>query len=151
MEIVVKKFNELLLEELYELLRLRAEVFVVEQNCVYQDLDNVDQEAYHVYLQDEGKIVAYLRVVDKGKRLDEVSLGRVISLKRRCGLGSILMRVGIEVAKEKFGAKKIKIGAQAYAKPFYEQVGFQQISGEYDEDGIPHIYMIYEEDGDGND
>ena len=61
------------------------------------------------------------------------------------------MRAGIEAAKEKFGAKKIKIGAQAYAKPFYEQVGFQQISGEYDEDGIPHIYMIYEEDGDGND
>ena len=151
MEIVMKKFNELLLEELYELLRLRAEVFVVEQNCVYQDLDNVDQEAYHVYLKDEGKILAYLRVVDKGKRLDEVSLSRVISLKRRCGLGSILLRAGIEVAKEKFGAKKIKIGAQAYAKPFYEQVGFKQISGEYDEDGIPHIYMIYEEDGDGND
>lgn len=143
METVVKTFEELTVNELYEILKLRSEVFVVEQNCVYQDLDDVDQEAYHVYLKDEGKIVAYLRVVDKGKRLDEVSLGRVISLRRRRGLGTALMRAGIEVAKEKFGVKTIKIGAQAYAKPFYEGCGFQQISGEYLEDGIPHIYMLY--------
>ena len=145
METVVKKFDELTLDELYEILQVRSEVFVVEQNCVYQDVDNVDKEAYHVYLKEEGKIVAYLRVVDKDKRLDEVSLGRVMSLKRRCGLGSKLMREGIRVAKEKFHAKKIKIGAQLYAKPFYEQVGFRQISDGYLEDGIVHIYMIYEE------
>ena len=145
MEIIVKKFEELSLAELYEILRLRSEVFVVEQNCVYQDLDNIDQGAYHVYLKENGEILAYLRVIDKGNRLEEVSLGRVISLKRRCGYGSILMKVGIEIAKEKFGAKKIKIGAQAYAIPFYEQSGFKQISGEYMEDGIPHVYMIYEE------
>lgn len=144
MEIIVKKFDELTLVELYEILRLRAEVFVVEQNCPYQDLDNIDQEAYHVYLREEGKILAYLRVIEKGKRLDEVSIGRVISLKRRCGLGSEIMRAGIAVAIEKFYAKKIKIGAQLYAKPFYEGVGFRQISDEYLEDGIPHIYMIYE-------
>lgn len=145
MEIVVKKFEELSVEELYEILRLRAEVFVVEQNCAYQDLDKIDKEAYHVYLQEEGKIVAYLRVIDKDKRLDEVSIGRVISLKRRQGLGTALMKAGIEVAKEKFGAKVIKIGAQLYAKPFYEGCGFRQISGEYLEDGIPHIYMVYEQ------
>ena len=145
MESVIKTFDELTNSELYELLRLRAEVFVVEQNCAYQDLDNVDKDAYHVYLKDGEEIVAYLRVVDKDKRLDEVSLGRVISLRRRQGVGSALMKVGIEVAKEKFGAKKIKIGAQAYAIPFYEQSGFKQISGEYMEDGIPHVYMIYEE------
>jgi ElaA protein len=120
-------------------------VFVVEQNCAYQDLDKIDKEAYHVYLQEEGKIVAYLRVIDKDKRLDEVSIGRVISLKRRQGLGTALMKAGIEVAKEKFGAKVIKIGAQLYAKPFYEGCGFRQISGEYLEDGIPHIYMVYEQ------
>jgi ElaA protein len=108
-------------------------------------LDEVDKEAYHVYLRENGKIVAYLRVIDKGKRLDEVSLGRVITLKRRCGYGTKVMKIGIDVAKEKFGAKKIKIGAQAWAKPFYEQVGFRQISGEYMEDGIPHIYMILDE------
>lgn len=146
MEEIVKRFDELTVEELYDILAARAEVFVVEQNCPYQDLDNVDKEAYHVYFREAGKLVAYLRVVDKGKRLDEVSLGRVISLRRRQGMGSKLMAAGIRVAKEKFGARKIKIGAQLYAKPFYEQAGFHQISGEYLEDGIPHIYMIYEEE-----
>ena len=141
MERIVKKFNQLTAEELYEILRVRAEVFVVEQNCAYQDLDGVDLDAYHVYLKDNGEIVAYLRVVDKGKRLDEVSIGRVISLRRRCGLGSELMGLGLRVAKEKFGAEIVKVGAQIYAKPFYESVGFTQISDEYLEDGIPHIYM----------
>ena len=146
METVVKKFEELTLWELYEILRIRSEVFVVEQNCVYQDLDEIDQEAYHVYLKENGKIWAYLRVIDKGKRLDEVSIGRVISLKRRCGLGGKLMEEGIKVAEEKFGAKRIKIGAQAYARPFYESAGFRVIKEEtYMEDGIPHIYMLYGE------
>ena len=145
MTFIAKKFAELTTTELYEILKLRAEVFVVEQNCAYQDLDDVDKDAYHVYLKEEGKILAYLRVIDKGKRLDEVSIGRVISLKRRCGLGTKLMAEGVKVAKEKYGAKRIKIGAQCYAKPFYEGCGFRQISGEYLEDGIPHIYMIYEE------
>ena len=134
MDTVVKKFTELSLEELYEILKIRAAVFVVEQDCSYQDLDDVDKEAYHVYLKEEGNIVGYLRVVDKDKRLDEVSIGRVISLKRRQGVGSILMQAGIRVAKEKFGAKKIKIGAQVYAIPFYERSGFRVISKEYLED-----------------
>ena len=146
MEVVVKKFKELSLDELYEILKIRASVFVVEQNCPYQDLDDVDKDAYHVCIKDEGKVVGYLRVVDKGKRLDEVSVGRVISLKRRCGIGSALMRAGLAVAKEKFGANKVMVGAQTYAKHFYEQSGFKQISEEYLEDGIPHIYMIYEEE-----
>ena len=145
METVVKKFQELTVDELYEILRARTEVFVVEQNCAYQDLDDLDKEAYHVYLRDEGKLVAYLRIIDKGKRLDEVSLGRVISLKRRCGLGTKIMQIGLQVAKEKYGAKVVKIGAQLYAQPFYESVGFQRISDEYMEEGIPHVYMIYEE------
>ena len=144
MQLVIKHFNELTADELYDILAARAEVFVVEQNCAYQDLDGIDKNAYHVYYKEDGKIVAYLRVIDKGERLDEVSIGRVISLKRRCGLGSALMREGLRVAKEKFGATKVKIGAQLYAKPFYESVGFKQISGEYLEDGIPHIYMLAE-------
>ena len=141
METVIKKFSELTTEELYDILRVRAAVFVVEQNCAYQDLDGVDLDAYHVFLKEDGKIVAYLRVVDKGKRLDEVSVGRVISLRRRQGLGGALMRLGLRVAKEKFGATIVKVGAQVYAKPFYESVGFSQISDEYLEDGIPPIYM----------
>jgi len=141
----VKKFEELDVNELYEIMQARAEVFVVEQECAYQDLDGVDKEAYHVYLRENGELVAYLRVLDKGKRLDEVSVGRVISLKRGLGLGKRLMRAGLQVAKEKFGATIVKVGAQVQAKGFYESVGFRQVSGEYDEDGIPHIYMIYEE------
>ena len=141
----MKKFEELDVSELYEIMQARAEVFVVEQECAYQDLDGVDKEAYHVYLRENGELVAYLRVLDKGKRLDEVSVGRVISLKRGLGLGKRLMRAGLQVAKEKFGATIVKVGAQVQAKGFYESVGFRQVSGEYDEDGIPHIYMIYEE------
>lgn len=145
MEIVVKKFNELSVEELYDIMQARAAVFVVDQACVYQDLDGADKDAYHVYIRDNGKIAAYLRVLDKGKRLDEVSVGRVITLKRGVGLGKTLMEAGLRVAKEKFGARVVKVGAQVQAKGFYERVGFKQISDEYDEDGIPHIYMLYEE------
>lgn len=144
MEITVKKFQELTPDELYEILQIRAAVFVVEQNCAYQDLDGVDKDAYHVLLRKNGETVGYLRVVDKGKRLDEVSVGRVISLKRRQGVGSALMRAGLAVAKEKFNADKVMVGAQVYAVPFYESVGFRVISGEYLEDGIPHVYMLCE-------
>ncbi len=144
MQLYVKKFEELTLDELYDILAARADVFIMEQNCVCFDPDGADKDAYHVYYKENGKIVAYLRVIDKGKRLDEVSIGRVISLKRRCGVGSALMKEGLRVAKEKFGAEKVKIGAQLYAKPFYEGVGFKQVSDEYLEDDIPHIYMIAE-------
>jgi ElaA protein len=107
MQVVVKRFDELTNRELYEILRLRAAVFIVEQNCVYQDLDNIDQDAWHVYIEENGEILGYLRVIDKGNRLDEVSIGRVISLKRRKGIGTKLMEAGKRVAKEKYGAKKI--------------------------------------------
>jgi ElaA protein len=145
METIVKRFDELTLYELYDLLKLRAQVFVVEQNCPYQDLDDIDKDAYHVFIVDEGEIVACARVIDKGKRLDEVSIGRVISARRRQGLGTTVMKASIHTAKEKDSAKKIKIGAQEYAIPFYQQVGFKVVSDTYLEDGIPHKYMIYEE------
>ena len=143
MEIIVKKFSELNINELYEILHVRSKVFVEEQNCAYLDLDNVDQEAYHVYARENGKIIAYLRVIDKNKRLEHVSIGRVLSLDRKRGVGSEIMKVGIKVAKEKFGADIIQIGAQVQAKHFYQNLGFTEISKEYLEDGIPHVYMIY--------
>ncbi len=147
MQTIVKKFDELTNKELYEILQMRSKIFVVEQNCPYLDADGVDLNSYHVMLRDGEELVAYLRVIDKGARLEEVSIGRVITLKtrRREGLGSIIMREGIRVAKEKFGAKKIKIGAQEYAVPFYEGVGFKVLpNGNYIEDNQPHVYMIYE-------
>lgn len=146
MQTVVKSFSRLSNKELYEILKFRSTVFVVEQECVYLDIDGVDLDAYHVYIKDQDEIVAYLRVINKGKRLSEVSIGRVISRYRRKGLGTAVMKEGIKVAKEKFNATKIKIGAQKYAVPFYEQVGFKVIpNGDYIEDGQPHVYMIYEE------
>ena len=141
MELVVKRFEELTTLELYEILKVRAEVFVVEQNCVYQDLDEKDKQAYHVYLKNEEGIQAYLRVLDAGVSFPEVGIGRVMTLKRRCGLGTQVLKEGIRVAKEKMNADTIKLEAQVYARSLYEKEGFVQTSEEFLEDGIPHIEM----------
>ena len=144
MECTVKHFNELTSVELYEILQIRAEVFVVEQNCVYQDLDNKDKGAYHVFLHEDGKVKAYLRVLAAGVSYEDASIGRVLTIQRGTGLGKQLLLEGIKVAKEKFNADKIRISAQSYAKGFYEQVGFKQVSEEYLEDGIWHMEMLLE-------
>ena len=141
MELVIKHFNELTVRELFEIYKLRVSVFVVEQNCPYQEIDDADKDAYHVCLKDESGIQAYLRVLPKGVTFQEVSLGRVIAVKRRCGLGSKILSEGIKFAKERFGAEIITIGAQVYARGLYEKAGFVQSSPEYLEDGIPHIIM----------
>ena len=141
MEIIAKKFSKLTPSELYGILQLRAKVFVVEQNCVYNDLDGVDEEAYHVFAVDGGQIVGCLRVIDKGKRLSEVSLGRIVSASRLKGVGSMLVKKGEEIAREVFGATRIMVGAQVQARAFYEKQGFVKTSDVYLEDGIPHIYM----------
>lgn len=137
MKVFIKKFNELTLEELYEILKIRVNVFVVEQNCPYPELDDVDKDAYHVYMQVEDKIVAYLRVY----KTDYVRIGRVLSIKRRQGLGTLVMNEGIKVAKEKYNAQKIVIEAQTYAREMYEKLGFVKVSDEFLEDCIPHIKM----------
>lgn len=144
MELTVKHFRELTAEELYDIYRLRAAVFVVEQNCVYQDVDEADKTAYHLWLSDEDGIQAYLRVLQNGARFEDVSIGRVIAVKRRRGLGSRILAAGIQTAKEKFQAKRIVIEAQIYARKLYENAGFVQTSGEFPEDGIPHIQMTLE-------
>lgn len=144
MNLVIKRFEELSIEELYEILQVRAAIFVVEQKCTYQDLDNKDRDSYHVFLKDDGGIQAYLRVVEKGVSFEEVSIGRVLTRKRGCGLGNRILLEGIRVAREKLGADKIKIEAQSYAKLFYEKIGFVQVSEEFLDEGIPHIEMILE-------
>ena len=141
MELIVKHFKELTTEELMEIYRQRIAVFVVEQNCPYQDVDGLDPCAYHVYLRDEEGIQAYLRVLPQGTRYPDASLGRVISLKRRCGLATRLLKEGIAIAAEKFGAKSLTISAQKYACSLYEKVGFVCTEDEYLEDGIPHVRM----------
>ena len=142
MEVFVKRFEELSLEELYEIIKIRIAVFSLEQNCLYQDLDDKDKAAYHVYIKENDKIKAYLRVMDKGVSSDEISIGRVLTADRGVGLGNKILEEGIKAAKERMGADKIKIEAQAYAKGYYEKFGFRQISDEFLEDGIPHIEMM---------
>lgn len=136
-----KWFSELTTQELYELLRIRSDVFVVEQNCVYQDLDYDDQPAIHLWLTEDDNIVALCRVCPAGTHMEEVSIGRVITTVRGKGYGKQIMLAGIDAAKEHFGAKRIDLEAQEYAKGFYEQVGFRQSSEPFMLDGIPHIKM----------
>jgi ElaA protein len=144
MERIVKHFSELTTLELMEIYSLRMAIFVVEQNCPYQDIDGWDPYAYHVYLKDEEGIRAYLRVLPQNSRYAEASLGRVVSNKRRCGLATRVLQEGIAVAREKFGAKRLILGAQTYARPLYEKVGFVSLEDEYLEDGQPHVHMILE-------
>lgn len=145
MDLVLHKklFRELTVDELYELLRVRAEVFVVEQDCVYQDLDGDDQVSVHLWLTDGGKVVALCRVCPAGTHMEEVSIGRVITTERGKGYGKRIMLEGIKVAQEHFDAKHIDIEAQEYARGFYEQVGFRQSSEPFILDGIPHIRMTW--------
>ena len=145
MDLVLHKkwFRELTLDELYELLRIRSEVFVVEQDCVYQDLDYDDQASLHLWLCDGDKIVALCRVCPAGTHIEEVSIGRVITTERGKGYGKKIMLEGIAAAREHFQAKVIEIEAQEYAKAFYEQVGFRQSSDPFILDGIPHIRMTW--------
>ena len=141
METFVKRFDELTVNELYEILKLRADVFVIEQQCIYPDIDQKDRKSLHVFVKNQNEIVAYLRVLEKGVSFDEVGIGRVISKYRRKGLGTVVLKAGIQAAKEIYLADEIIIEAQTYAKSFYELQGFVQCSEEFLEDGIPHIKM----------
>lgn len=144
MNLIVKKFEQLTTLELYEILKLRVDVFVVEQNCPYHEIDDIDKHAYHVFFSENGVIQAYLRVIDAGIVNENVAIGRVVARKRRCGMGTKILEAGIETAKNKMGAAAIYLEAQVYAKTLYEKAGFKQISDEFLEDEIPHIRMILE-------
>lgn len=139
MELKVKTFPELTTAELYEILKSRAEIFVVEQNCVYQDLDGKDQNSLHIFFEENGRAAAYLRVF----ALDEktVQMGRVLTLQHGMGLGGKLLKEGIRQAFQRYGAERIYIEAQCYAAGFYEREGFRICTGEFLEDGIPHVGM----------
>lgn len=141
---VIKKFDELTPQELYAILQLRNEVFVVEQNCVFQDADNKDQRSYHLMGWQNEKLAAYTRLVPPGVAYDKPSIGRVVTSPsvRGSGAGKELMKISIEKTKQLFGDIPILIGAQLYLKKFYESLGFQQSSEIYLEDGIEHIEMI---------
>lgn len=143
----IKAFDELTNHELYKILQLRSAIFVVEQQCCYQDMDNKDFHAHHFMGWLGEELVAYTRLFDRGIAYEqEASIGRVIVANhaRKYGLGRELMELSIQKVEQLFGIHTIKIGAQFYLKRFYESLGFQQISDVYMEDDIPHVYMIRE-------
>lgn len=144
MDITVKTFDQLTSNELYTLLRLRSEVFVVEQDCVYQDLDGKDERALHVLGLEEGKLVAYARCFQAGDYFDEAAIGRVLVREnyRKLGYGHEITKASIKAIKTKYKADKIKISAQTYLVIFYESHGFKTTGDRYLEDGIPHIAML---------
>ena len=146
MNVAVKTFKELNITELYEILQLRSEVFVVEQDCVYQDLDGKDIDALHIIGIKNNKIVAYTRIFEAGLYFDSASIGRVVVTmeERRYGYGKVIMEASIQAVKEIWKEKTIKISAQIYLKDFYKGLGFEEFGEGYLEDGIPHIGMIRE-------
>ena len=142
MRVFRKRFSDLSNIELYRILKLRVDVFVVEQECPYPELDGLDQEAVHVWIDEEGEIVAYLRVLNKGVESEYAAIGRVISAKRNQGYGRHIPKEGVRSAKEEFNADRVYLEAQTYAVGFYERCGFQVISEEFIMDGIPHVKML---------
>ena len=145
MKVCVKRYSELTKDELYALVKLRIAVFIVEQNCPYMELDDWDQAAVHVWLEDDEGIEAYLRVMDRGVESEYASIGRVVAAKRRAGLDSRVLQMGIRAAREAYGPGPVYLEAQTYARSFYEKQGFRQISDEFMLDGIPHIRMLRDE------
>ena len=146
MKVSVKRFNELSTEELYQILRLRSEVFVVEQDCVYQDVDNKDQKALHIIGNKDGEVVAYTRVFKPGDYFNNVSIGRVVVSQdqRKYGLGKQIMQASLAAINQRFPDKAIEISAQSYLLKFYTTLGFSAFGEEYLEDGIPHRRMLKE-------
>nr|WP_299170976.1 GNAT family N-acetyltransferase [uncultured Allomuricauda sp.] len=144
MDIIAKTFDELSTKELYQILQLRSEVFVVEQNCVYQDVDGKDKKALHIIGSKKGKVVAYTRVFGPGDYFENVSIGRVVVAKeeRKYGFGKIIMTASIDIIGKRFPISTIELSAQTYLLKFYNELGFVIEGEEYLEDGIPHIRML---------
>ena len=146
MNTVIKKFSELSTDEIYNILKLRSEVFVVEQNCVYQDIDEKDQKATHLFIEKNNEIIAYTRIFKKGDYYKEnPSIGRVVVSKKERGkeLGKRIMRESILYIKNNYNNKSIELSAQKYLDKFYRELDFYAEGEDYLEDGIPHQRMFY--------
>ena len=146
MNVAIKKFKDLSPLELYEILQLRSEVFVVEQDCVYQDIDGNDQKALHIIGTVENKIIAYTRCFPPGDYFKEASIGRVVvkESQRKFKRGNQIMNSSIKAINNHYKTKIIKISAQCYLNKFYTNLQFKSIGEKYLEDGIPHVTMVRE-------
>ena len=146
MEWKLKKFDDLTSDELYGILKLRSEVFVVEQDCVYQDLDDKDQLSYHLFLENDGETVAVSRIIPENVSYEEMSIGRVVVKEnfRGQGLSKIMMKKAIDFIVDDLGKSEIRLSGQAYLVDFYENLGFKKVSDVYMEDNIEHFEFLYE-------
>lgn len=146
LSIRIKKFEELTTEALYSILQLRSEVFVVEQDCVYQDVDGKDQKAVHVLGYHDKVLVAYTRIFGPGDYFSKASIGRVVvkATARHNDYGKEIMSASIKAVAASFNETTIHLSAQTYLKKFYNSLGFQETGAEYLEDGIPHVRMVRE-------
>ncbi|MBN2806805.1 MAG: GNAT family N-acetyltransferase [Prolixibacteraceae bacterium] len=147
MQTVFRSFEELSNRELYGILRLRSEIFVVEQDCVYNDLDGLDQDAMHLLALEKGQVVAYVRILKPNTRFPEASIGRVVTRMefRHRGISTLLMKKAIAFIQQKMKTNAISISAQSYLLNFYKSLGFRAVGEEYLEDGIPHFEMLLAE------
>lgn len=148
MEWKMKRYKDLTIEELYSILKVRNEVFVVEQNCPYQDCDGKDKKAYHLFLEDNGDVIAYTRILEKGVSYDEISIGRFLVQEkhRRKGLAKEMLKRAINFIEESLNEKSIRLSGQVYIKDLYKSFGFKEVSDIYLEDNIPHVEMLYKSD-----
>jgi len=146
MQYIMKKFAELTNTELYKLLQLRQEVFIIEQACIYPDIDGKDENAYHLLVFDKDQIVGCLRVLEKGVSFQEIAIGRVIASKshRGQGIANKMMQQALDFIGQELQEKRVRISAQSVAIPFYRGVGFEVVNEEYLEDDIPHVDMLWE-------
>lgn len=145
MEWKLKKFDDLTSDELYGILKLRSEVFVVEQDCIYQDLDDKDQLSYHLFLENDGETVAVSRIIPENVSYEEMSIGRVVVKEnfRGQGLSKIMMKKAIDFIVDDLGKSEIRLSGQAYLVDFYENLGFKKVSDVYMEDNIEHFEFLY--------
>ncbi|MFT5872590.1 MAG: ElaA protein [Clostridium sp.] len=141
----IKEFNHLSGDELYEILKIRSEVFVVEQQCIYEDCDGKDRKSYHLFAIENEEILAYLRILEKGVSYNEISIGRVLTNKeyRAKGLAKQMMLRAIKFIENNLNEKIIRISAQEYLLNFYSSLGFVKVTDVYLEDDIPHVEMLY--------
>jgi ElaA protein len=140
----IKNFDEFTVPELYAILKARIDVFVIEQNCPYPDLDNYDQQALHLWAEENGEVMAYCRIFNKGIKYGEASIGRVLTTEKARGksLGKLLIQYAVETIENRFHTSEIRISAQDYLLKFYGGFGFEDTGKKYLEDDIPHTEMF---------
>ena len=139
MQLIAKKFDELTTKELYEILKARSEIFQMEQNILYQDMDDIDYQSLHCFFMENNKVIAYLRAFYQEDNQNIVQMGRVLTIKHGNGIGKELMEQSLKAIKEKMECKKIVGNAQKHALGFYEKFGFKAVSDDFLEEGVVHI------------